>query len=266
MKLTACIFYMMVVAICFGENIKNITSAKHTSILATESSSTYVMDGLVAWFDAEWNAGIQLHDDNATAWNNLADGAQHQVTIASGAWRSNAIALSNGSLYVDVTQQMLEAIRAGKFTVEVVTSTSLGDAGWQAQTINIAASLSDGYNKGICALMRNELTGQVAAPYMGTGSYGAGTSYTPSTKDSLVTAALLYNGERGYVFANGVMTDKNGTSIQPNSSISGVFLRIPSRSYAFRGYYHCFRIYNRTLSTSELAHNYAIDKERFGLQ
>ena len=40
--------------------------------------------------------------------------------------------------------------------------------------------------------------------------------------------------------------------------------RSTSYGYAAPGRYYCVRVYNRELTAEEVAHNYAIDKARFG--
>lgn len=75
----------------------------------------------------------------------------------------------------------------------------------------------------------------------------------------------MFDGTKGYVFANGSGVFNNGTTITPNDSIEGVHLRLPSLSYSFRGHYHFYRFYNRALSAKEIAVNEAIDRARFDL-
>lgn len=241
---------------CGGRSIGGMTAAG-------VSAKDYVQDGLVSMFDAIENIGWGVHDGESVNWVDLMDGIAYHIDALQWNWEKNACALYNAAFYVDKTEVLLDAVKAGTFTVEVATSTSLGDAGWNAQTINIAPSVSVGYNLGICALMRKEDTGLVASLYVGTASYSAAGQYTPSNKDALLTTTLLYNGSRGWFFVDGQKKDKTGSAITPNPSLEGVFLRIPSRSYPFRGFYHCFRVYNRTLTDAEIAHNAEIDKIRF---
>lgn len=67
----------------------------------------------------------------------------------------------------------------------------------------------------------------------------------------------------------------NGTVYQISSSSRNISapsfsnnIRIGGRyagNLAFVGGIHCIRLYSRTLTDAEVAANYAVDKERFGL-
>ncbi len=42
----------------------------------------YIQDGLVAWYDGEWNAGLWKHENNINCWMNLM--TEIPATVMSG--------------------------------------------------------------------------------------------------------------------------------------------------------------------------------------
>lgn len=223
----------------------------------------YVKTGLVAWWDGIWNAGVGEHDSAANEWVDLTDGTAYEL-LDTGSWDDDSRLHTAGVCFrVDKTAQLLEAVKTGIFSFEVGTSKALGDATWVSQIVNIAPSTTIGYNIGIIELARDESTGQVNTSYGGTGSYSADGIYIPSDKDAFITSAVVLDGAKGCVYANGSGLYSNGSAITPNGSLEGVYLRLPATSYSFRGHYHFFRFYNRVLSSKEIAVNEAIDRTRF---
>lgn len=49
----------------------------------------YARNGLVAWWDGIWNAGIGVHDSNAASWVDLVDGTAYAL-VDTGSWDDNS--------------------------------------------------------------------------------------------------------------------------------------------------------------------------------
>ena len=93
--------------------------------------------------------------------------------------------------------------------------------------------------------------------------YPSGAGLTLAATDALATFACVYNAGQSVSYLDG---EQNSTgSATPDSTIDGVWVRLGSSAYGFRGHYHSLRLYSRALTADEIARNYAVDKERFNL-
>lgn len=67
----------------------------------------YAKNGLVAWWDAIWNAGIDIHDSSATTWKDLIDGTAYTLED-TGSWDDNSRLHTASKFFIaDKTTQML---------------------------------------------------------------------------------------------------------------------------------------------------------------
>ena len=88
------------------------------------AANPYVTDGLVLFFDGEWNAGFGVHDPAATVWKDLSatgNDAEFVYLAPGGGWLDNAYDFrTNGNF------QTQSAIDLGAdFTVQMVTDSRI---------------------------------------------------------------------------------------------------------------------------------------------
>lgn len=246
---------------CGGRSIGGMTAAG-------VSAKDYIQDGLVAMWDGIENAGWGVHDPNATAWKELISGTDCSLfgdILTSYSWTDNSLVRifeSNGYFVYDASSLLQDAFRAATFTIEAVTSRPVNTASWQAQIINICqTSQLDTYGQGIIARFRRENNGTMGP--LGTAPYTSGAGLTLDSVDALATFSCAYNSGQWVSYLGG--KQKSTGTATPDSTIKGIHIRLGSSAYGFRGHYHSVRIYSRALTAAEIARNYAIDKERFGL-
>ena len=258
----------------FSSMTKSFIASKHISNLNVKqqdiSAKSYVQDGLVALFDGIENVDWGVHDNNATIWMNLANGQTANMigTIPNDyEWTEIACVrkqLNRGRIEVDLTSTMLESCRNAKFSVEIVTSTPLFQSDWAIQALNICENpSSDAFNKGILGVTRGDNAISNSQLMYTCKYYHSWMSVVLSQRDMLASIAIVFDENQMHGYLDGTLF--KSAPCTPISSIDAVVLRSGSSSYAFRGHYHCIRIYNRTLSEKEIKHNSEIDKVRFEL-
>ena len=269
MKKILSIFISLMTIVCLADIIKSNSASKFIQLNNIDEQITaksYVQDGLVCMWDGIENIGWGEHDDESTYWVELISGTSDYFRGKIGinfTWSNNAnIRLSYGylgSFNSDKTDVLLNSFRECSFTVEIVTSSPIDSAGWQAQILNICNSESEAYNRGIICRYRGENNGYSGNVY--TGTYTSGGDIYIQPYNALQTWTCSYDAGYGNFFSNGLF--HSNATVTPQSNLEHVIVRIGGYNYAFRGHYHCMRIYNRALTSSEVSHNAKIDKIRF---
>jgi hypothetical protein len=220
-------------------------------------------------WDGEWNAGGGVHDSTATSWRELISGSDCAIVgnlSTNYSWSGKSLVRNTddkGYFIYDASSQLQDAFRAATFTVEAVTSRPVNNASWQAQIINVCqtADVSTSYSHGIIARWRRENNGTMGN--ISSGKYSSGAGLTLATTDALATFACTYNAGQYVSYLDG--EQKSTGSAMPDSTIDGVWVRLGTTAYAFRGNYHSVRIYSRALTADEIAANHIVDKARFNL-
>ena len=220
----------------------------------------YVQDGLVAMWDGKENAGVGLHDPNATEWKDLT--GNHVLSYEfTPSFTDNAFELP-GTDKVAYCESNLwrDAVNSNQCTVEICFK-----------------GYSVGGNNSVIALSRGTTSNEERAWWeWGNVIFG----YRISTGSTWSNDTLLPRGETDDVslsfpladmYMNGtrVMTGSPGTlNIQSNTLVIGRIGTFKSTINGFvtmRADIHSIRIYNKVLTAAEIAANHAIDKARFNL-
>lgn len=222
-------------------------------------SIPYATNGLIAYWDAVWNAGLGVHDSATSTWIDLStnhfDATQRVATGWS--WTNDAYVAEGadwqGFLVPSDFNALFDAARGGH-TIEIISSMS--------------------------ATRRMTIFGAYAY-------YSVNFEYYPQT--SSTNFRWYYNGTPSQVFP--VSTPTNRQSFAVVSSSTGTYgymngalmARATTNAYvsdkrgsfviggelarnvmSMAGEICAIRFYNRVLSTNEIAHNAAIDAARFG--
>ena len=213
------------------------------------TASDYVQDGLIAIWDGIENVNWNTHDSQAMAWTELISGTA-KVTTNSTYRRWNAtedgmevppeVASSNGQeayVYNPIPRDTCKAARFVEFVAYKTNpsySLGYGFGGWQ--WCNSAYT-------GFGFLIR-----------------------TGSEVNERLSISLLLGTDGAYsriVHRSSSAIQNGGGGTQANTS--GIFGTFGIGKWSDPHVGICsIRIYDRELSTEEVAHNYEIDKERFG--
>lgn len=209
----------------------------------------YVQDGLVAMWDGIENAGWGVHDAEATVWRNLVGNGHDGTFLGTPTWYANALHSKTqdgwcnvGKVLSGLTDITIEAVVSGWTTAvyrwafnDVTCRDSYGVQRYDvATTVVFKAAGTRTYKSNLIAVTNTVALGVYAS------SMGLATGYANSEQ----VASFSFDP----------------TKIEENTS----------KDYAIGkgndyGDYHSVRIYGKVLTAAEIAHNYAVDKERFNL-
>lgn len=224
----------------------------------------YVTDGLVAWWDGIWNAGLGVHDAAATVWKDLVGSRDLTLNASGVSWSDNAlvsaISTRNAAEYTGGVPT------TDFYTVELVKGATTGRSvlvlGGTAAREDTGLVLGAGATAFRVATGTNDAARRELATGAGIGSvrhlsvrYSAPGSTATSVLADGVALALSHDGS--WPGSNNLRhICLFGRSANDAYGANG---------YPVRGNCHCLRLYNRQLTDAEVAANYAVDKERFGL-
>ena len=231
------------------------------------SASAYVQDGLIAQWDGIENAGAGLaHDDAATTWVNLVEGAT-DATLPEGLFTvtPNSIVFNKGRAFAEgitcasnTTPITIEAhARAsaaptGANDLLYVNITSRGGLGFDARAGNGYAYYQPS----------SSAWGTQKSIFKWWGNFNfSSRAYDRHTAAAVIPVSSTADGSVGKVFQDGVSQSykSNWTSGVQGAPDGKVYIGNVSAYYEMYG----VRIYSRALTAEEIAINSNIDKMRF---
>lgn len=217
------------------------------------TAKDYVQDGLIAMWDGIENAGWGVHDSAATVWKDLVGDMDFVLESNKSA------SFSSSSLHLDY-RSSYNRVHTNK-TAKIVTLEILGryDNGSRIIFINNSASAEAiviqgdmtrvQFTNGISKVVSyDNLIGSrnlLSVEYQNN-SYAVDSVYVNGVDIALTSLTNSWGLETADAFSLGARTG--------SSYLSG-----------FGGDYYSIRAYSRALSAEEIAHNYNVDKARFGL-
>ena len=213
------------------------------------TAKDYIKNGLVVLQDGIENVDYGVHDSNATIWYNLVnhnvlgydlskDTSSSPLTWTDIGLLRNSIVSRTGLMYKMYSP-------TSPYTLECIARISSS-----AMFSNIFG-LSNPFGCGFGAAWQY---------HVGAGTVD-GHNYILFPRNTIVsTSALIPTSTKADVsyYLNAELQEP----LSNGRGMGGTNFCLMTRC---TGEAHCLRIYNRLLSESEIAHNYAIDKERFGL-
>lgn len=216
------------------------------SIGAKPWVNPYITDGLVAMWDGEWNAGGGVHDPNSVMWKDLAGrndmflwntGCQFHRNFLKTAESQNCAVFRkiNGDDIVTIES----VVRLYGYNGLVLAQFSGADSG--SKWIGFRANGSVNFSTSSSCVFVDSITS--IHSYSGVNAFG-------SFEDSRIRidGKLMKTNGKGMSWGNNNNTSLN--SVASEYTVSDIY---------------CIRLYSRELSADEVADNYAIDKERFGI-
>jgi hypothetical protein len=261
------------------------------------TAKDYIQDGLVAMWDGIENAGWGVHDPNATVWKDLVHGISMplvaQCSFEDNAMRILATAENLSTAFVSIEPTNEEH--------KIINSAFNGDSKARAdyESTVEAVLINRDAEANSDLLMFNDTGGECGVKY--TAATGViNKRYGPSpialklqAKDNEVvsvsqSSVFRFTDNMDYasfaIYERGVELLANETEIANGDYRFGRMTYRPivkvsstQRSRLNTGMhnpktgtskdisYYTVRIYNRALTAEEIAHNYEIDKARFGL-
>lgn len=215
-----------------------------------------VRNGLIIWYDGLNNTG-DGHSGDTSEWFDLSGNGNHG-TIYNGIWGNNELVFNGTSTWVNCGRRDFRAV-----TIEcLVTFTGSPEI----------ADVANNYHTGGYGWMRHG-NGQLMFQVYRSGAYqqlfaGAIEVGTPNL------VAGVANSTKQAVYRDGRFVDGAGseTPISPTTQSTVFALGVnpigsthDNPAYWFNGSIKSFRLYDRVLTSEEIAQNYRYDKRRFGL-
>lgn len=207
--------------------------------------ASYITDGMIAWYDGEWNEDFGVHNSSATKWVNLADKGNDITNIDSNfTWGDDyllppvTVGVGNIPAYEPATIEAVLKITGTDLVIVVAfaSPTSL----WITLRANNTINFFSG------------------------GHYA---NVARNTKMAISATGLINGTSRqnpSAIYVNGV-----DSLVKSNGGTLGTWLKNTfnpdSRYGSGTAYWYCLRLYNRALTEAEILNNWQIDKQRFGL-
>lgn len=225
----------------------------------------YVQDGLVALWDGIENAGWGRHDADIEEWKDLKGGESNFILSDTSIVEENKIVFPQNTSNASDTQTV--DVKHFRFPyVEIVFSTKR--VSWGDSRVVL---LGNEYWGNVQSIVTSSPSGDPdGSRYIGFG----------------LERTLSENGSQAFVIPNLSVVEcgfKCGT-VRPaniNPVVNGQIVQYITRPNIYTTTttdkwilcgagsneitIYCLRFYSRALNSDEVAHNYAIDKERFGL-
>lgn len=247
-----------------GEPKRGISAADGIEGIDEESwnptAADYVQDGLVAMWDGIENVGWGVHDSNSLVWKDLVGGYDASA-VGTPDWGDDCTILYGGSDYWAIPTTIASIAAADNLTAEVCFSANgpidnYGLIGIGRDNSRVLWVFVSSVFYSHAAIIWQHRGSSAIRAWYNEGALGSNTYTTSLTVFNSVCNAWLDGNER---FLTPDVKSGSASSVQ-----NGYIGRI----WAFRtlsGKIFSVRLYNRTLTASEIEHNTAIDKERFGL-
>lgn len=230
----------------------------------TAPAIPYVTDGLVAWWDGIWNAGLGVHDAAATVWRDLVGSRDLTLNASGVSWSDNAlvsaISTRNAAEYTGgvpttdfYTVELVKGATTGRSVLVLGGTAARTDTGLFMHNNEKTFRIASGANNSA----RRELAGgNLASIRHLSVRYSTPGATAASVLADGVALTLSHDGAWG---GSNSMRGVCVFGFSDNSSHTG------ATSYPVRGNCNCIRLYNRALTDAEVAANYAVDKTRFDL-
>ena len=221
------------------------------------TAKDYIQDGLVAMWDGIENAGWGVHDQNATTWKDLSG-------------NGHALLLSGTALF---GADHAELDGSGFFYKSTDISPFFAKTGLTAQVVS--TKIDAGNNEGLYSIGLNTRFLWIWNSFQQGGgemsfskfvySHNVGSTFPNIARDAKTSFTITHANGVANTFVN--KTADRTVSVSP-LSVSGtdrIAIGKIQNYQNFEGNIYCVRHYSRALTDEEIAHNYEIDKARFGI-
>lgn len=252
------------------------------NLMAAKSGYTandYVKTGLVHMWDGIENVGYGSQNLSATVWKDLVGSTDLTLTdngyfdstslVATGGERNDGLynpAAIGPSLYSDLSKELsIEIVfkmtsrwgrSQGTIGPQFVFQFSRG-GGTLDRVIGCLASGTESYKNLASCNVVNRLSAINFENYFFK-KVNLSLSYLPNAAE---TTMMFVNTEvQNIIRVTGVNRNTNNAT-----SVGGLVNLSGEGYYSMSGNFYCIRVYEKSLTSSEIAANYDVDKARFGL-
>jgi hypothetical protein len=232
------------------------------------SAKDYIQDGLIAMWDGIENAGWGVHDPSTTVWKDL-------VGIYDGTVGANVVVMDN-CMSFNGTIGEANAVKVGKVTFgspQFVTFETVFIKDHDAE-VSVYNEAVFGQTENNTPMVSMFVKSKLSVQYVKLGtSTTLGISYgsAPFGMREMMSASFRYASDKIQLFKDGVVVaskSNDSTPIDMSSTSHNFYIGGDSynpEEYTLLGRVFNLRIYSRALTAEEIAYNYNIDKQRFGL-
>lgn len=227
-------------------NLRNaLMAGKHTP-----TARDYVQSGLVAMWDGIENAGLGMHDANATTWKDLV-GTQDMSLSQYGSFSDDSLVCA-GTGYA--------ASRGATFADFIYAEVVVEYDSLERQTGNIVIwgeySGMPSYSRSMDMIIYNDTLVQIG---------GQSVFYTKGNDKLFLLQYTRPYSDNVFALANGISLERYTKQDNWASRYGIGFFGGRYSGYSYRGKIKRVAMYSRALTADEIARNYAIDKARFRL-
>lgn len=239
------------------------------------SAKSYIQDGLIAMWDGIENAGWGVHDNSARAVDLMG---RHPDLSSFSRVTDNAMVFTSNDYCLFAAADLADyraAINSGNFSFEFCGEIATTYKFWKTIIYSSAGGNNSRFNIRPNFDSTNTIyRGIQAFAYSSSGVPGIsiGSAYPQVVPSDLAFSnismtcradgsGIVCCDDNSFQFTGGVfpIATSNAALCFNREMASG------SAKNAAPGNWHCIRWYNRALTAAEIAHNRAVDKERFGL-
>ena len=222
------------------------------------TAKDYVQDGLIAMWDGIENAGWGEHVSSSSTWKDLV--SDYPLSLSSGGFGSDYKYISDVAP-VSSCYGSYSFSAPSEFTMELAIS-QLVINGTRGTKPLFMLFTSSGFVVGMIGIQTRD------PPMLNTKASNASNHdvMDVSSLDSGCFAITLSSDGELKTYYNGTLVGaRTVTTGQVHTCCITTSYRPRYSGYGCTGNWHRMSIYSRALTADEIAANYAIDKERFGL-
>ena len=261
--------YFIPVRTCVRDGGSVIATPKSKWDAATRTPDDYVQDGLIAMWDGEWNAGRGKHDPNATVWVDLTGNgydlyaksetntyewsANSLVRKPSAVtWRTRNLSTEEMDLFKVITHEVhakKELLSGLSDSREFVGAIWSGIAWYSGNSIQVHRFTTE---PRLTISNVDGVTGKEQHTY----------SLLSNVDCDIMQWTMFVDADKRT--KNSSAWSSAGYPVKPSLWVGMYEDKGSKQSQDGNTTLYCIRVYNRELTAEEVAHNYAVDKARFG--
>lgn len=248
----------------------------------TNAKDFYATDGLIAMWDGDDNQGTGAHDAAATTWVDLTGNHTAMTFDTEPTVGATYYDVSQGGGCIKSCVDIAQAIQAKNATIEIVCDVrSFVDSGTLVSLVD-GAGADGGAGNRLVWVMNGSL-GSNHQGVIGTIDYLTNGSTTPypsydTVSNEVRSYSLKFSDTQCSVYRNGSATLGTSKCIGSNGSETSITYGNAQTACFSIGQRHsqtgksekisdmkvyCVRVYNRQLSSVEIAANHVVDQRRF---
>lgn len=229
---------------------RSLVTARRLTMGGPSSKNPYVTDGLVAMWDGRWLRRIGMDAASSLSWSDLT-GNNPDIDISTATVESGYVHFN-----ADV-DAVCKGFLSDHASFEIVFKIN-GTANWDNIIVNSA------YKLGTVSGSANwKVRPVLYSPYVNGATRWRLEFRDSSNVDTRAGFSISFTSydtsQKNYVAYNGVLEQKLRNVITYSLDLSEDFVLKKGL------YLASLRVYDRTLTEADVAHNYAVDKARFGL-